>query len=70
MTFGEVSAKERKEVRRQLEEYCGLDTKGMVDILSALSEISVQGQRWLGWNVLAQAVLNTLPFRHPVVYRR
>jgi hypothetical protein len=39
VTFGEVSAKERKEVRRQLEEYCGLDTKGMVDILSALSEI-------------------------------
>jgi hypothetical protein len=36
VTFGEVSAAERKRVRRALELYCGQDTEGMVWILEAL----------------------------------
>ena len=34
--FGEVAEEERQRVRRQLEEYCGLDTKGMIWIVAAL----------------------------------
>jgi hypothetical protein len=36
VTFGDVSKAERAKVRRQLEDYCGLDTMGMVEILTAL----------------------------------
>jgi len=34
--FTYVSDDERQRVRRQLEDYCGQDTKGMIWILSAL----------------------------------
>ncbi|MSU34047.1 MAG: DUF2779 domain-containing protein [Pedosphaera sp.] len=37
VTFGDVSKFERAKIRRQLEDYCGLDTLGMVAILNALS---------------------------------
>jgi len=40
ITFGEVPEEERLRVRRQLEEYCGLDTRGMADIVRALGELS------------------------------
>ncbi len=36
VTFGEVSEAERRRVRRQLEEYCGQDTEGMIWIVDAL----------------------------------
>jgi hypothetical protein len=36
MTFGEVAEEERQRVRRQLEEYCGQDTEGMIWIVDAL----------------------------------
>jgi hypothetical protein len=36
ITFGEVSEVERQRVRRQLEEYCGQDTEGMIWIVDAL----------------------------------
>ena len=36
ITFGEVSEVERQQVRRQLEEYCGQDTEGMIWIVDAL----------------------------------
>jgi hypothetical protein len=39
ITFGGVSEEERLRVRGQLEEYCGLDTQGMVDIVRALSQV-------------------------------
>lgn len=39
VTFGEVSKAERAKVRKQLEDYCGLDTMGMVDIVSAFKGI-------------------------------
>jgi hypothetical protein len=41
ITFGGVSEEERLRVRDQLEEYCGLDTQGMVDIVRALVELVV-----------------------------
>ena len=41
VTFGEVSKAERAKVRRQLEDYCGLDTMGMVSILNELKTFSV-----------------------------
>ena len=34
--FGEASAEDRERVRKNLEEYCALDTMGMVDIVGAL----------------------------------
>lgn len=40
ITFGEVSPEERLGVRGQLEEYCGLDTQGMVDIVRKLGELA------------------------------
>jgi hypothetical protein len=40
VTFGAVDEAERARVRKQLEEYCGLDTLGMIRIVEALSEIS------------------------------
>ncbi len=36
VTFGVVSEAERRRVRRQLEEYCGQDTEGMIWIVDAL----------------------------------
>lgn len=36
VTFGEVPKGEKARVRKQLEEYCGLDTLGMVKILKVL----------------------------------
>ncbi len=36
VTFGDVSAAERRKVRNQLLRYCGQDTGGMIDILHAL----------------------------------
>ena len=33
VTFGDVAGQERQRVQRQLEEYCGLDTMGMVWIV-------------------------------------
>jgi hypothetical protein len=40
VTFGEVDDKERQSVRRQLEEYCTLDTEGMIWIMGKLRELS------------------------------
>jgi hypothetical protein len=39
VTFGDVSEDERQRVRRQLEEYCGLDNKGMIWIVDALRRL-------------------------------
>jgi len=36
VTFGDVPAAERAKTRRQLEEYCALDTSGMISVLEAL----------------------------------
>jgi hypothetical protein len=40
VTFGEVEVKERERLRRNLENYCKLDTEGMIMIVEALSRIS------------------------------
>ena len=40
ITFGEVSEVERQRVRRQLEEYCGQDTEGMIWIVDALADLT------------------------------
>jgi len=37
VTFGDVTAAER---RRDLEEYCGLDTLGMVQIVEQLTRLT------------------------------
>jgi hypothetical protein len=42
VTFAEVPAAERRRVRRDLEEYCGLDTLGMVQIVRSLSDLSIE----------------------------
>jgi hypothetical protein len=39
VTFGGVDAAERARVRKQLEDYCGLDTMGMIRIVEALQEL-------------------------------
>ena len=39
VTFGEVSPKERARVRKNLEDYCGLDTLGMVWIVEELRRL-------------------------------
>ncbi len=39
MTFGNAGPAERARIRVQLERYCGLDTKGMWQIISALREL-------------------------------
>jgi hypothetical protein len=39
VTFGQVTAAERRRVRLDLEEYCGLDTLGMVQIVERLKEL-------------------------------
>lgn len=38
VTFGDVAEAERQKVRQQLEQYCGLDTEGMVWITDAMRE--------------------------------
>ena len=40
ITFGNAPAAERKRVRAALEEYCELDTEGMVRIVEKLSELA------------------------------
>jgi hypothetical protein len=40
ITFGKVPESERKRVRAALEEYCALDTEGMVRIVEKLSELA------------------------------
>jgi hypothetical protein len=40
ITFGEVDEKERQKVLLNLEEYCGLDTMGMLDIIRKLTVLS------------------------------
>ncbi len=40
MTFGDLNAAQRQQVRDNLEEYCGLDTEAMVRIVAALKEVS------------------------------
>jgi hypothetical protein len=39
VTFTDVPKVERQRVRRQLEEYCGLDTMGMIWIVDALRKL-------------------------------
>jgi hypothetical protein len=39
VTFGDVDEAERQRVRRQLEEYCGLDSEGMIWIVEGLSNV-------------------------------
>ena len=43
VTFCEVEESEREKVRKHLEEYCGLDTMAMVEIVGALGELAVPG---------------------------
>jgi hypothetical protein len=40
VTFGDVTAAERRRVRQNLEEYCGLDTFGMVQIVDQLKSLT------------------------------
>jgi hypothetical protein len=40
VTFGNVATGEKEHVRAQLEEYCGLDTSGMVAIVDALRKLA------------------------------
>ena len=40
VTFGTVSGSEKQEVRRQLLDYCGLDTLGMTSIVAALRKLT------------------------------
>lgn len=37
VTFSEVSETERNRIRKQLEDYCGMDTLGMIEIVKSLS---------------------------------
>jgi Domain of unknown function(DUF2779) len=39
VTFGDVAEAERQRVRRQLEEYCGQDTEGIIGMVEALKTI-------------------------------
>lgn len=41
MTYGDVDEEERQQVRRQLQEYCGQDTEGMIWIVEALGKLAV-----------------------------
>jgi hypothetical protein len=40
VTFGEVSPAECARIRKQLEDYCGLDTMGMVNVVRELRKMS------------------------------
>ena len=42
VTFGNVTAAERRRVRKALEEYCGLDTLGMVQIVDQLNRLTTK----------------------------
>ena len=39
VTHGDVAEDERQRVRQQLDQYCGLDTEGMIWILEALRNL-------------------------------
>ena len=43
VTFGDVSAAERQQVRKDLEAYCALDTLGMVQIVDQLKRLTAEG---------------------------
>jgi hypothetical protein len=43
IAFLDVSQEERRRIRRHLEDYCGLDTSGMVQIVEALRRLVVGG---------------------------
>ena len=40
VTYGQVTAAERRRVRQDLEKYCGLDTLGMVQIVDQLKRLT------------------------------
>ena len=42
VTFGDMTAAERRRVRKALEEYCGLDTLGMVQIVDQLKRLTTK----------------------------
>ena len=42
VTYGQVTDAERGRVRQHLEEYCGLDTMGMVQIYCELKKITAR----------------------------
>lgn len=44
VTFGEVLKAELAKVRQQLEDYCGLDTEGMVKIVGELLSLVDNGE--------------------------
>ncbi len=39
VTYNDVDEKERQQVRRQLEQYCGQDTEGMIWIVESLRNL-------------------------------
>jgi len=39
VTFGDVGEEEQRRVRQQLEDYCGLDTLGMIWMVEALRSL-------------------------------
>jgi hypothetical protein len=41
VTYGQVTDAERRSVRQHLEEYCGLDTMGMVEIVNSVRSLSI-----------------------------
>lgn len=40
VTYGQVTAAKRRRVRHDLEEYCGLDTLGMIQIVDHLKRFA------------------------------
>jgi len=44
ITFGRVEPDERARVRKQLEEYCGLDTEAMIRVVAALEQEAGRGR--------------------------
>jgi len=44
VTFGAEDHPDRAEVRKQLEEYCGLDTEGMIRIVDALIALDLPAE--------------------------
>jgi hypothetical protein len=40
VTYGDATAEKRRQVRQDLEKYCGLDTEGMIWIVENLKEVS------------------------------
>jgi hypothetical protein len=43
VTYGQVTTAERRRVRRELEDYCALDTLGMVQIVDELNRLTADG---------------------------